>query len=594
MMFGGPGHFRGRALIPEPTKLDRSNLPVLKRLLPYAKPYQGKLLLSVAFLLGASLGGVSGPFILGFAIDRFIRSGNARGLALAGIAYLLVSALTWVFSYLQTYLTSQAGHSMIADLRQDLFEHIERLAMKVLDEEETGALMSRVTSDIDSISQVVSMGITSVLSDIVVIVGIVVLLFTMNVKLAMISVAVVPLLAIVTALLQGRMQTAFHKVRRTVAEVNANLEETLSGMKVIQSFNREEDSMSRFQEINASTVQANLQAVRTFAVFFPAVDLIGALATAGIVLVGGNSIIHGEIEVGAFAAFLSYVTRFFMPIREISQIYNMLLAAMVSVQRVFQLMDEPRERPGGIEIGRVKGHVRFENVSFAYEEGHPVLSGISMDIPAGQMVALVGPTGAGKTSIINLLTGMYQPDSGKITIDGTDISRISLESLRRNIGVVLQDNFVFAGTIMDNLRYGRPDASLAEVQKVAEAAGADQFISRMPDGYMTLIGERGAGISVGQKQLIALARALLIDPPILVLDEATSNVDPYTELLIQQAIEKLLGGRTAIVIAHRLSTVQRANNIFVIQEGRVVESGTHEQLLALGGAYRSLYEKQFG
>ena len=283
-----------------------------------------------------------------------------------------------------------------------------------------------------------------------------------------------------------------------------------------------------------------------------------------------------------------------MPIREISQIYNMLLAAMVSVQRVFQLMDEPRERPGGIEIGRVKGHVRFENVSFAYEEGHPVLSGISMDIPAGQMVALVGPTGAGKTSIINLLTGMYQPDSGKITIDGTDISRISLESLRRNIGVVLQDNFVFAGTIMDNLRYGRPDASLAEVQKVAEAAGADQFISRMPDGYMTLIGERGAGISVGQKQLIALARALLIDPPILVLDEATSNVDPYTELLIQQAIEKLLGGRTAIVIAHRLSTVQRANNIFVIQEGRVVESGTHEQLLALGGAYRSLYEKQFG
>ncbi|MGB9867748.1 MAG: ABC transporter ATP-binding protein [Bacillota bacterium] len=592
MMFGGPGRHRGPFVPGEPVRLERKTLSYAWRLAGYLKPYSGKLALSACFMVGSSLAGVAGPFILGMAIDRFIRAGDTRGLGFAGMLYLGVSLANWAFSYLQTYITSQVGHGLIAELRQQLFEHVERLRMSYIDREETGRLMSRITSDIDSISQLLSTGLASLLSDLLMLTGIVVILFAMNLRLALISALTIPALVSVTYLFQGNMQRAFTKVRRSVAEVNANLEESLSGIRVIQSFGREDVNMHRFSEVNASTMEANLEAARTFALFFPIVDVIGALGTAAILFAGGRMIIQGELQVGALAAFLSYVTRFFMPIREISQIYNMVVAALASAQRIFELMDEPVEPLGGLKLKRVRGQVKFEDVVFWYDRGTPVLEGVTLEALPGQMTAIVGPTGAGKTSIINLLTGMYQPVSGCISIDGVDISKVDLASLRRNVGVVLQDNFVFAGTILDNIRYGKPDATLDQVEVAAKAAGAHDFIVKLKDGYYTLIGERGSGISVGQKQLIALARALLVDPPILVLDEATSNVDPYTEFLIQQALSRLMRDRTLIVIAHRLSTVRQAARIYVIQEGKVVEMGTHDQLIAKDGVYRALYQSQ--
>lgn len=593
-MFGGPGRHRGPFATAEPVKLDRSAFSYAWKLLRHLRPYYGKLAASALFMVGGSLATVAGPFILGLAIDRFIRRGDTRGLGVAGIVYLCVSLANWVFSYLQTCLTSQVGHNVIADLRQQLFEHVERLKMSYIDKEETGRLMSRITSDVDSISQLLSTGLTALLSDALMLGGIMVILFAMNPRLAFISALTIPALVGVTYYFQGSMQKAFSKVRRTVAEVNASLEESLSGIRVIQSFGREEANISKFAEVNASTVEASLEAARTFAMFFPVVDVIGALGTAAIISAGGHMIIKGELQVGAFAAFLSYVTRFFMPIREISQIYNMVLAALASAQRIFELMEQPVERSGGEALQDVRGHVRFEDVVFWYERGAPVLDGVTLEARPGEMIALVGPTGAGKTSIINLLTGMYEPVSGRITIDGIDISKVNLQSLRRNIGVVLQDNFVFAGTILDNIRYGKPDATFDEVERAAKAAGAHEFIIKLRDGYNTVIGERGSGISVGQKQLIALARALLVDPPILVLDEATSNVDPYTEFLIQKALSQLMTGRTLIVIAHRLSTVRCANRIYVIHDGKVVEVGTHDELMARNGVYRAIYDKQAG
>ncbi|MBC7339014.1 MAG: ABC transporter ATP-binding protein [Firmicutes bacterium] len=414
--------------------------------------------------------------------------------------------------------------------------------------------------------------------------------------LALASFTVLPLLFLLTWGFQGRLVQAFHRVRRRIADVNANLQESISGVRVTQAFSREDANAERFDEINARNLHANVQAAALESAFFPAVELVGAVGSAVLVWYGGHLIFLGRVPLGTVVAFLNYLTRFFMPIREITQVWGVFLSAGVSTERIVEILStEPRvkEEPGAVELGRVRGEVRFEGVHFSYQPGQEVLHGIDLEAQPGETVALVGPTGAGKTTVINLLARFYDPDRGRITVDGQDIRGVTLASLRRQLGVVLQDNFVFSGTIRENIRYGRPGAADREVEEAARAVGADAFIRRLPQGYDTDVGERGARISVGQRQLLAFARALLADPAILVLDEATSSVDPYTEALIQEALRRLLRGRTAIVIAHRLSTVRDADRIYVLDGGRVAEVGTHDQLLARGGLYRHLYDLQF-
>ena len=545
-----------------------------------------------------ALTGLVGPWLVQQAIDNFITADNATGLNWIALAFLATAFLNWWSSYGQTYAVSWVGQTVIYDLRERMFRHLQTLNFRFYDSQATGRIMSRLMSDVDAINQLVSSGLVTVFADSLVLVAIMVTMLNMNWQLALVSFITIPILLLVLQYFKNKMRNAFMKMRRKAADMNANLAESISGVRVTQSFTREEQNQSQFNQINEENRQANMQAIQVWAMFFPTIEVVSAFGITLVLWYGGVLIQGGAagVTVGQVAAFILYLNRFFMPIRDLSQVYNVFQAAVVSGERVMEVLDqepEIKDGPDAYTMPRVAGAVRFEDVVFGYKDEQTVLREVSIQAEPGQTIALVGPTGAGKSSVINLLARFYDPRDGRVLVDGHDLRQVTQRSWRSQLGVVLQDTFLFTGTIRDNIRYGRPAATDAEVEAAAQAVGADEFILRMSGGYDTEVNERGSKLSVGQRQLIAFARALCADPAILILDEATSNIDTYTEVLIQNALKRLLQGRTSFVIAHRLSTIRSADRIYFIDEGQVVEEGTHDELLATSGRYAELYLGQF-
>ncbi|MEW6307760.1 MAG: ABC transporter ATP-binding protein [Bacillota bacterium] len=579
---------------------DDDNVPfapqLLSRLLSYTLPYRWLLAAAVACMLLVSGVGLIGPVLLGRALDNHIISGETSGLGVLAVIYVGTHLVAWAGTYWQTYLMAYVGQRAILRIRQDLFDHLQTLTFKFYDRHPAGVVMSRVTNDVEALNELISSGIVHVVSDVVTLVGIVTIMLFLNWKLALLTFITLPLLVWAATLFRNRVLRAYRRVRSKMANVNANLQESISGVRVTQSFTRERRNVERFDQTNMENLQANMHAASLFSVFIPVVEVIGALGTCIVLWSGGLAIIGGTLSVGTLWIFLNYAGRFYQPIRDLSQVFNTLQSAMAASEKIFGIIDtdpEVKDAPGAAALPALKGDIRFEGVTFGYRPDLPVLHGVNLELTAGQRVALVGPTGAGKTSLANLLARFYDPQAGAVLVDGRDIREVALGSLRRQMGIVLQDTFLFSGTVRDNIRYGRLDATDAEVEAAAKAVNAHEFIVKLPQGYDTEVKERGAKLSVGQRQLVAFARALLRDPRILVLDEATSAVDAYTEVLIQRALGRLLEGRTSLVIAHRLSTIRNADKIVVMADGRIVETGVHQELLAKGGLYSSLYERQF-
>jgi len=584
---------------------------ILRRLLGYVAPYRLKVLVSAATMVVASLTGLLPPYLLGVAIDRYITAGNLAGLTGVALIYVGVYLVHWLASYWQTYIMSWVGQKAIYAIRRDLFAHFQKLDVGFFQKHPTGVLISRATNDVEAMSELISGGIVEVINDVLTLVGIISIMFFLNVRLAVFSLLILPLVVAVATVFRGRVMIAYRDVRHKIAKMAANLQETISGVRVTQSFVREEANNERFAATNQENYRANMRAAYLFALFVPTVEIVGALGTAIVIWVGGSSVVHGlqqaAAAVGAVAgsayltpgeliAFLTYVTRFYQPIRDLVAVYNQTQQATAAAEKIFGIMDTTPavvDRAGAGEIEPVRGEIEFKDVSFSYVPGEPVLDGISFRAEPGQRVALVGPTGAGKTSIINLLGRFYDPQGGTVLIDGCDVRDVTQSSLRRQMAFVLQDTFLFSGTIEESIRFGKPEATREECVVAARTIGADQFIAKLPEGYDTQVEERGGKLSVGQRQLVSFARALLADPRVLVLDEATSSVDAYTEIIIQRAMGRLLAGRTCIIIAHRLSTVRDADLILVVDDGKIVERGRHADLMDQGGLYRRLYEMQF-
>jgi len=576
---------------------------VLKRIVPYVKPYFPHLLGGLFFMLVVTATGLISPYLEAIAIDNYILnhadlSVEARlaGLTQIALLYLLLFVVNWVCAYWQTYFVAWAGQNVIFTIRQKLFNHLQKLSFSFYDNLEAGRIMSRITNDVNSLNELVSSGILNVVNDVVTLGGIIFILANLDWRLALSTFITFPFLWLAATKFRGKMQRAYHEVRRKAATVNASLQESISGVRVTQSFVREERNAQRFDQTNTDNMQANMQAAQINSAFIPLVEVLSTVGVCVVIGYGGILIRQGELTIGVVFAFLRYVSRFFMPIRDLSQVYNVWQSATVSIDRIFELLDIPpsvSDSPTAVELPDLTGHVRFNDVTFGYKDSLPVLHNVDIDIPAGRTVAIVGATGAGKSSLINLLCRFYDPQLGTITLDGYDVRSVTQHSLHRQLGLVLQDTFIFSGSVGDNIRYGRPQATQAEVVDAAQAVNAHEFIMKLPQGYDTEVNERGARLSVGQRQLISFARTLLANPRVLILDEATSSVDAYTEVLIQKALGTLLSGRTAFIIAHRLSTLRQVDYIIALEQGRVVEQGTPEDLLRReGGVYRALYETQ--
>lgn len=573
------------------------------RLLSYLVPFRGHVFWAVVFLLLATASSLAGPYFLKVAIDRYIlpsgrlpAADRLQGLAFMGAAFLAVQLLNWVSSYYQTYFMSWAGQQAIYSLRQSLFIRLQRLGVNYFEGRPAGAIMSRVTNDVDTLSEMVSSGLVKVVGDLLTLGGIVAIMTTAHPRLALLSFITLPLLFYLAFGFRSRMAGAFRKVRSRVAEMNAFLQESISGVRVIKSLVREEENIARFDRTNFENYEANMEARYLFALFLPAVDLVGALGIAVVLWYGGLMVLGEELTIGVLVLFVNYLDRFFQPIRDLANFFHEMQSAMAAAEKIFGVIDtEPTiiDGSGARPLGRARGEIAFQGVSFAYDGQNYILRDVDLHIKAGTRVALVGATGAGKTSVVNLLARFYDPQRGRILLDGHDLRDLEVTSLRGQLGLVPQEPFLFSGTIADNIRYGCLDASDEEVRCAARSVNADRFISRLERGFDTRVGERGIQLSLGERQLIAFARALLRNPPVLVLDEATANVDAQAEELIQQALETILADRTAIVIAHRLSTVRDSHLIVVMEEGRIVERGSHGGLLAADGRYAELYKAYF-
>ncbi len=569
-----------------------------RRLWGYVLPYRRQLLLAVLMMVVVSATGLVGPYLIRIAIDHHIAGHNAAGLTQLALVYVLSQLINWVASYYQTYHMTWIGQRSIYQIRQEVFGHLQLLGFKFFDSRPAGVIMSRVTNDVNAMSELISSGIVHVLNDTITLTGIVIIMLKMHTRLALVSFVTIPLLVWAATSFRGKVRRAYDLVRQRIAMLYANLQESISGVRVTQAFVREQENLGRFNRLNQQNFDANLEAIKLFAIFGPFVQLVGTAGTCLVLYYGGRLILGGSagITIGILVAFSTYLNRFFVPIQDLTNVYNMMQAAMAACEKVFGIMDtrpDITDAPGARTLPRVRGRVEFCDVTFGYDPARPVLHQVNLVAEPGQRIALVGETGAGKSSIINLLARFYEPTQGRITIDGHDLSRVTTQSLRRQLGIVLQDTFLFSGSVRENIRYGRPEASDAEVVRAAKTVGAHVFITALPDGYDTDVGERGGRLSVGQRQLVAFARALLCDPAILILDEATSSVDAYTELLIQRALDRLLEGRTSFIIAHRLSTIRSADLILVLDQGRIVERGRHQELLAQGQVYARLYELQF-
>lgn len=567
-----------------------------RRLLAYIRPYGGAIAWSALMVVASALLGLAGPYLLKVAIDQNIGQHDIHGLVITMILFLLTQAGTFITAAQQTYWVSLVGQKVLNTLRYQMTTHLMDLSLDYYGQHEAGAIMSRVTNDVSVVNDFISSGVLNLLSDVLTLIGIIVVMLLLDARLALLTFSILPLMIVATVIFTIRSKQAYRLTRQRIGDVNASLQENLSGVRVTQSFAREAVSERNFDRINQENRRANVEAVAISASFLPAVDILSIIATAIVLWVGGSLVLKQQLTLGVVVAFLTYVTRFYQPIRDLSQIYNTFQAAMAGGERIFEMLDEQpkvKERPDARSLPTVNGLVRFEHVNFGYVPGVPVLKDVNFTAEPGRTIALVGPTGAGKSSIMNLLSRFYDVDSGAITIDGVDIRDVSLPSLRSQMGIVLQDTFLFSGTVADNIRYGRLDATDREVEQAARLANAHEFVSRLPDGYATPVMERGQNFSVGQRQLLSFARALLANPRVLVLDEATSSVDVRTELLLQDALRTLLKGRTSFVIAHRLSTIIDADLLLVIDHGEIVERGTHRELIANRGRYFEIASKQF-
>jgi ATP-binding cassette subfamily B multidrug efflux pump len=568
---------------------------LLWRLLRYLRPY--KLPVLVSFLLIVAMAGLDlvGPYLTKVAIDKYIRQGNASGLDLIAALYMGSLLLAFIVRFGQVYILQMTGQRVMMDLRREIYSHLQRLHVGFFDQNPVGRLMTRVTTDVDAVNELFTSGVVTVFGDLFTLFGIIGVMLAMNWKLALVTFSVIPLFFVVTNWFRRGSRATFREVRRWVARINAFLQENITGMAVVQLFRREPRNREAFAAINRSHTDANLAQIFYYAMFYPAIELLAALATALILLYGGWRVMAGTLTLGALVAFIQYSERFWRPISDLSEKFNILQAAMASSERIFTLLDtEPRivAPASPVRLGRVQGRVGFEGVTFGYQPGAPVLQDIDFAVEAGKSVALVGATGAGKTSIISLLTRFYDVQQGRVTLDGVDVRELDPAQLRSSLALVLQDVHLFSGTIASNIRLGSaiPDE---RVREAARAVHAHRFIEALPKGYDTEVRERGGTLSVGQKQLLSFARALAHDPRVLILDEATSSVDTETEALIQDALKVLLQGRTAIVIAHRLSTIQHVDEILVLHKGRIRERGTHQELLAQRGLYWRLYQLQY-
>jgi len=569
---------------------------IISKFLPYLARYKGWTLASVILMLLYTAFSLANPYLIGLAIDQFISHNDVRGLAMIGVVLIVVNILMWQAQYWQVWTMSWAGQQILYHLSSDMYTHLQRLSLSFYDRTQIGRVMSRLQSDIDVLESMLSSGLLSMLGSLVSLVGIVAAMLAMNVALALLSFTVLPIMIGIAAFWQRFAQRSFRRTRAAISMVNATLQENISGMRVIQSLVRETRNRAEFDELNAYNLDTNQEASRIAALILPLVEVVAAMAIAITVLYGGVLVARGALQVGVLVAFTLYINRFFDPIRDISQQYSQLQRAGVAAERIFEILEMPVDivdKPGAQELEQIRGEVEFRNVTFGYSRDLPVLHDLNLHIQAGQTVAIVGPTGAGKSTIAGLLARFYDVQEGAVLIDGHDVRDVTQRSLRSQIGVVLQEPFLFTGTIGDNIRYGRLAATDEEVEEAARAVGAHDLIVRLPDGYQTPIRERGRNLSVGQRQLISFARALLADPRILILDEATANIDTFTELLVQRGLRRLLLGRTALVIAHRLSTIKGADSIVVLQAGRIVEQGTHAELLQRNGEYASLYAMGF-
>jgi ATP-binding cassette subfamily B protein len=512
------------------------------------------------------------------------------------VIFLFVNIAMWQAQYWQVWTMSWVGQQILYLLSSDMFTHLQRLSLSFYDHTQIGRVMSRLQSDIDVLEAMLSSGLLSMLGSVFALVGIIVIMLWMNPLLALLTFVVIPVMMVIAAFWQRFAQRSFRRTRASISLVNSTLQENISGMRVIQSLVREDRNRSEFDDLNAYNRDTNLESSRIAALILPLVEVVAAVATALAIIYGGYLVARHQLAVGVLVAFILYINRFFDPIRDLSQQYTQLQRSGVAAERIAQILDmkvEIQDKPNAIEMPPIKGDVEFRDVVFGYNPEHPVLKGLNWQIKAGQTVAIVGPTGAGKSTIISLLTRFYDIQSGAILIDGIDIRDVTQKSLRQQVGVVPQEPFLFTGTIADNIRYGRLEATDEEIMEAARVVGAHDLITQLPDGYQTPIRERGRNLSMGQRQLISFARALLADPRILILDEATANIDTFTEAIVQQGLNKLLHGRTAFVIAHRLSTIKDADSIVVLQSGQIAEQGTHSELLQSEGIYASLYAMGF-
>lgn len=569
---------------------------LISRLLKYVLPHRKRLFIAVLAIITLSITNLLWPKLVQLAVDNYIIQEDFAGLSIIAVVFVIIKVINWVSGYFQRCQIYWIGQNILYKLRKKMFSKLQELSFSFYDRAETGLIISRVTNDTDSLREMLVQGAVDVFSQTLTLVLIIIMMLSMSASLTLVCMIIIPLLMGAAYVFRSKFKNTFRTSRRKIAKITSKLQEGILGIRETQSYTRETFVIEGFRQANMENLQANLQVSKLYGIFRPVIEIIGAIGIAVILLYGSSLYANGEITIGTLIAFPIYLQMFFTPIINLTLFYNTIQSAMAATERIFEVLDttpEIKDSLNPIELQPLKGEVSFENITFGYDPNYPVLYNISFQVKPGKTLALVGPTGAGKSTIIKLLSRFYEPQSGTIKVDSDNIRKVRQKALRKQMGIVLQETFLFSDSVKENIRYGKLDATEEEIINAAKKVGAHEFITSLPNGYDTHVGEMGANLSVGQKQLIAFARALLRNPPIIILDEATSSIDPYTELIIKKSLSKMLRKRTSIVIAHRLSTVRRADEILVIDKGRIVEKGNHYELIKNGKFYRHLYEMQF-